>query len=221
MINKKMVGLCALALCGNVDAALVTVTFDGTIDKYTWQADTSIYSVPIGAAFSGKFTYDSDPLLAAHQQNGVIYWDPDYDSTLYRFTGAPYGFEVTIDGIDFDIAQTSITILDTATSKPDGFLASSIDRTSPQNQPKEIFFSLGFNGTSSMYTDTSLPDSYPADTFLSQFSVGVGAIGSVVYQATGAIDNVAVSAVPIPAAAWLFSTGMFGLLWGRNRKMKA
>lgn len=52
-----------------------------------------------------------------------------------------------------------------------------------------------------------------------RFSQGAISSGQVDYNATTYLDNVVISAVPVPAAVWLFSSGLLAL-FGLSRKQK-
>lgn len=77
---------------------------------------------------------------------------------------------------------------------------------------------LAGGGTVQIFVSNTIPSGLQNHVF----DNGWNGLTSVVIEVTGgvgsAIDNIAVNVVPVPAAAWLFASGLGLLAWVRNRQ---
>ena len=237
-ILKTAVITFVLVLSGTVNAALVSATYSTDNIIYTYLApgavDTyglGIYDFNFNSSVSVSFTYDNDFTNATS-----VYSNPPAEN--YRFQSPAYNASLTIDGVNVHNSNSSaITVMDNLTQAPgSGVPQYWIDAGFPSELPGPAdalwmggysddftyspawdglifsvdFLDLGGNWlTSSEAIPTSAPDLTAIDfavLTISQYKNNV-----LQFEAAGIVVN-NISAVPVPAAVWLFGSGLLGLI---------
>jgi hypothetical protein len=153
-----------------------------------------------GYTFSGNGASDSNPYMSAEIVTGTN-------------TGGTHAYRGSVGGYGQDGYNFSANI---SLRKTDGgaFAIHSLDLFMNSNGSTEIF---GRSGDTGLFVN------------LDGVAVGTGGwlnLQSVSFKAEGdgfgpgfgivEVDNITVSAVPIPAAAWLFGSALVGLGWMRR-----
>ena len=210
---------------GHANAAVVGVSVDGTITN----TFGSIPGISIGSGFDATFTYDTNSANADLS---------DFDPTIGQidiFSGFPYGSSASV-GSNFYSAGNTTTII----SDNIFFAEDEIDVTIPAgtydmfaiatfaddfNWVTETGLAWGvfFVGNTNLFSGSSISGfSDPLsmlnnpDLITAVFSVGQISGGLDVSEYWGEINNP--SPVPVPAAVWLFGSGLLGLLGFIKRK---
>lgn len=181
-----------LALIGltlSLGANAATLSFDFT---GTVSVDELGYLFPakaVGDSFSGSFTVDTGAALISG--DGVIYGN--YDSS---------NFNVTLDGTEYAVDRFSVwkTGVEFSWYAPDA----------------EGYLSL--RSLNDIYTDASVPTDYQISSFDSLASINAASFSEGFRFEDGEITSISPSAVPIPAAAWLFGSALMGLMGVARRK---
>lgn len=209
-INFWAAGLTAFAMLisGATQAALVTLTFSNG-------------STPVSI-----FTMDSDAILA--EQNAVFssgriaLASAEYtgggSSVAFDTTNAYYGQDINFETVEFRAGSGGDTLQ--LSSVPGGNANFTFDATTNAvtfsgSYPDPVagfgFINFSFSGTDFLVDLTTFD---PAG--LSGF------VNTASLNTSYTVDTlrVSVSAVPLPAAVWLFGTGLIGLLSISRRRMK-
>lgn len=233
----------SLGIVPSINAAVVTTNFSGTIDWIsinTGAADThgiGTSTMMVGDTFSYSITYDSDPTVAIIGFDGV--------GTDYEFDDSPYGGSLSVNGNNFSSLSSALNVGNDVLITPDitfeqewldaGFpsdiTGSVIDgywmgvtsdgfiyNSSGEFQGLQVsvqFFDLA--GT--ILSSDSIPDFVPSLNTIdfAFFNIEQWENGVSVFKAGGVLAN-NYSAVPIPAAVWLFGSGLIGLIGIARRK---
>lgn len=202
--SKAFVSLLLAFLAVPAGAAILSFDYTGTI------ISSPDGIVPVSTNFSGNFSYD-DGLSGSASAAGTIYFPADFtldiDSTTINFTGAVNvddNSTITLPGNDvIQVGSASIS----PNPLLNGFLISGI----------EIDLS---DSSETALSDESLPLGFN----LADWSVG-GRVLAIRQTGSsnvtlGRIDTLA-STVPVPAAVWLFGSGVLGLVGITRRKRAA
>ena len=215
-----------LTMSANINAA--TINFTGTLGFIEIDTGSTTYSgLAIGDSFSGSFTYgDSSADASSIVTNPPI-------SADYSFTGAPYGGAITGGSITTIGTDSGVGIGDNDGMGDDTFIINNLYGSSiPYETISDTWGTYSSNGTQAfgidLYSlDTSifsglnfqvLPLTLSNSDFALFYIEEVDTFGNTTYLATGKLT--AISAVPVPAAAWLFGSGLIGLI-GLARRKKA
>lgn len=210
----------ALLVMQSADAAIVNWTYSGTIT--TVEAGfTDLYAV--GDSFSGQFTYDS---TSAGTSNGIT---PAPGDTLTSYDGAVLSGSITIGdySLVFDNASSSLLVINDFVDDTQQFLGDGLNFSSllPQSGPLATdFLNISFmDSQGSVFDSAALPDGSLDTSLFDQMSLLVSSttnancdvlVCDIAFSipVEGVIDSVSVSAVPLPAAAWLFISGLLGFV---------
>lgn len=197
---------------------------------------------PLNDSISMTFRFD-DSTPAAYIQNGTsTYYDNaiksiSFSSTAVGYTGAYTGDfgqfivkDSTKDGLTFRFWEPTQTVFASAT-------ANAMDLTTLQTEvahsADDIYGDMEINSirvnlgsfTNALYSSMDMPTSISLadfdDPVNTNWGIGIrsasGFGGSVGIDITG-LSVQPVSAVPVPAAAWLFGSGIIGLIGVARRK---
>jgi hypothetical protein len=208
-----------LIMSASVNAA--TVNFTGTLGFIEIDNDSSTYSgFNIGDSFSGSFTYGN----SFSDASSIDITAPI--SADYSFTGVPYGGfiidgSITTTGMnsllgignDDDMGDDAVIINNlygagstTATTATDNW---SIDSSNSTQAFGLALYSLDtslFSGLSFQVIPPTLGEADYAIFYITEQDE----LGNSIYLATGKLTTI--SAVPVPAAVWLFGSGLIGLI---------
>ena len=213
----KVILLSSLFSVSTASAAIVSWTYSGTLTQVD-QSYTNLYRN--GDTFTGEFTFDTDSLASSELPRAsygqVFYSDAiisglltigDYsvsmsteNNSITVMNDYKYGLsqEFLGDGFEF---SSFLTQADPAISNPDYFALRFLDLT----------------GTS--FDGYLLPDgSFDVSVFQEMTLSIVSSDSGLSVPVLGVIDSVSITTVPLPAAAWLFLTGGFGLMLTARRK---
>lgn len=178
-------------------AAPVTVTFTGTV--------TSKSGDFLGATgpVSGNFTYDS---VAGSDFNGSA------SIGVYSFAGAPYVFSVQVDGFGtLDGTSTLVQVGD------DGAILPGSDTFQLAGTDGAYQSRIDWTGPTSTFSGDGIPDISVILTMNPLFVISNSNSGQL--ELLASLDSLSVSAVPLPAAAWLLGSGLLALV-GIRRKQR-
>ena len=212
-------------------AASTSLVFTGNIADVIIDDGALAYpGTLIGDSFSGGFTYGLTDADAAS-----VYTGADY--TYWAFDGGDFGGNITNGSTLTSSSFSEITISDNAIldadtaalissltgntvaagTAVDGWAASTFSDASNLG-----FGIMLFSSDTSLYSDLNYQSVPPAiaDVDMAIFFIQeLDASYNVSFEAWGTLTTV--SQVPVPAAFWLFVSGVFGLMaMGRNRRPK-
>jgi len=222
IIRSLLVLICSVFTSGVVNASPVTINYSGSITDIFIDNGSARYSgLSIGDTFTGSFTYGS---VEADVTLPVAIFPPD---AYWEFDGGAFGANVT-NGITptnssfTEIAVTNNGVMDIDTA---AFLN---PYTNVELSAGWIFdewgastFSVSSNigfGISLISVDALLFSdlSYQAGPpILANNDIAVFYIqelddnGNLIFETFGQLDTV--SSVPVPAAFWLFVSGLIGV----------
>jgi len=215
-MKKAMLSIACLSLASislNINAAIVKVGYSAEV--YYTDATTDI---PIGTTITGSYLYNTDDDLI--QDLG--------DFTRHRFY--PSGdtkSQININGIDYEDPFVDVNVADNtfAGGRDEVFfggILSSINST-------DWIWNLRLRDTATgtvgqLVTD----DSLPSIDFYNSFPLGstppippqaiiFGRAGSAFFV-EAEVTTLSAQVVPIPAAVWLFGSGLIGLIGVARRK---
>lgn len=231
----------------NVAAAPVTIDITATIDDVTGSYNAS--GLTIGQSMNGTFIYDTDESNADPGAITTPSTVPGHEfSSFYEFSAFPYGMSLSVPAISGSFGNSTplgVVVNDNlalTSGETNGLLADGIydwieilgsttvgiclqpggvcapDEFSPADGEEwtlAIFADSGWFSDGSVIPD-NLPATYSALLVGFEFDEYGAEIGSVF----ASVNSVTVSAVPVPAAAWLFGSGLLGLI-GVARKKSA
>lgn len=219
---KSMIGTAMLiAISSSAHAQLITVQFEGTVDSISGNAAALI---DIGNSFTGSYTYEtSTPDTNANTIAG------DYTHAIQEITFTVGGFSFT-KGIDLSpsFATDSILITNNGFGIDLDAYAAVVPVLSGSDVGDFSASKFGFEmylagSTGSVYTDDSLPSDLNLASFQS-FDLGLQPTLQLMFtdggtKSTFASANISsISTVPVPAAVWLFGSGLISLIGVARRK---
>lgn len=183
----------------------------------------------VGDLVNGFFNYglnDSDAVVTPHLDN----------ETDYLFSGAPYEAQINVGATPTGIDQAVVVVSDNTLMTAGGLNELSQLAGTTVNEGDQFdawtaraedsvghiafgvtFFSLSDLNWFTNQLYTSRPPATPADVvaFLVQET---NTSGDIIFMAMGEVDSFTFDPVPIPAAAWLFGSGLVGLVGIARRK---
>ena len=179
-----------------VHAAPVSWTLNGTVLDQQTDMGTGVTS-PLNVAdqlkIEGSFSYDASNLDTANPNVTFSLFDffikDALGTVLYHFDSSGFDAKYTPDPVT---PLPALTLLSTDPANKDALI---------------LEFASSLNSGS------------VASLTYALFSTGaVGSVVQYVSSGVGGASNGSVSAVPVPAAGWLFATGLFGLVRAARRK---
>ncbi|MBT2971353.1 MAG: VPLPA-CTERM sorting domain-containing protein [Candidatus Thiodiazotropha sp. (ex Ctena orbiculata)] len=222
---KRLLGLVLFisftVISFSVHAALVTWAFSGSINSVSnFSPPDSITSIASGDIFNGSMVFNTSTA-------GTLSSFPAFDETTY--SNAIDSLNFTIGTFNFSGPNSSDSVLSPGETShikvrqdTSGFTSDSIshnagfsgmlDGLAPDFVGLNLIMPFG-----SPLTTGDLLDTPPVSDlqFVIRFK---NSNGDITAQMNG---SGSISAVPIPAAAWLFGTGLLGLIGFNARKKKA
>jgi len=246
--NRSAAGSCFftcllwLSLLAAAPAHSATVTFTGTIIAILEDTGGGAYAgTAVGSSFSGSFVYGNSPLDATE-----IYSDPIDAGWL--FTGGSYGGVITdgttpTTGISAEVGVSNDWVLDADEALLFSYVVGSpvlagtvVDAWSVFSLTSGAYYDdtdTLFNGTEfgiGFYSlDGSLYSSLDYQNLPPELSAVDGgfiyieqadASGNTQFLALGQL-TATTAVVPVPAAVWLFGSGLLGLIGIARRKARA
>lgn len=212
-----------LIVSANVNAA--TISFTGTLGFIEMDNGSSIYSgLSVGDSFSGGFIIGDTSSDASSIDNIAP------QARGYNFTGTPYGGIITDGSITTVGVNSSVGIGDNDGMGDDTFYLNNLyEPDIPYDTVSDTWDVSSSNGTQSfgltLYSlDIGafsgldykiLPYTLEQADYAIFYIEDTDATGTT-YLATGILTSVTV--VPIPAAVWLFGSGLIGLIGVARRK---
>jgi len=228
-----------LLMLSAAHAAPIALNWSGTVTEvFDDIGTTSFTGTSAGAAFSGSFVYDTQP--------GNIINDPPEqicDSSLceWEYTGAPYGgiangrsvsgSNVLIENDqdlvenpgDLDLINT-ILEPDIELDTPFDIWELSSQQELAPNDQIEIVLTWITTDTSTFADATAFTPIAPFDATpaagrgIAFFIFEVTDTG--LYQSYGIVESVDSTAIPLPAAVWLFGSALGMLGWATRRSRR-
>lgn len=220
--------------------APVTIDISATVDTVI---DASVSGLTVDDTFSGTFVYDTNEANADPGADTDGSDRPGHEySSFYEFSGSPY--EVTLDVPFANTSPVAVVVNDDLPITADvtgglisdgtydwieilgGSTISVCNKTPPETCGDGEFdpadgqeWTLAIFGDTSWITDGSLvPDNLPGTYTAIVVAIDFDASGNEIGVALATIDDMTVSTVPVPAAAWLFGSALGLLGWIRRKK---
>lgn len=240
---------CAIVFTSiSVEAAPVTINISATIgDGDVW--DSFATSTSSGDVLSGTFVYDTDEANASSSRTTPSYVEGHEFTSFYDFAGAPYAVSINSDGINYpgSVATAPLHIvvnndLELTADETNGIISDGIydwieitgsttsdycpllECTQPDDyipaDGQEWTLAIVASDTNWFTNGSVIPDDLPASYTPFLIGVDINAIGVEVGGLATTLDTIEMSAVPVPAAVWLFGSGLLGLV-GIARRKKA
>ncbi len=234
-----------VALTGPATAVAHSVTFDftGTFVAADPHSLGGIFTVPIASypasRISGSFTFNGE--TADSNGSGTI---GQYDETIQSLsfsvtkpiTGDAYQFGLDLSGSSGRPIQNLIVVNADSTAVNQSYVLSASVRNLVPNGPivdgiehnAIAFFINLLKPSSSVFSTDALPQTPPALSPFSLYSNLTNRDGQfrLVFASSdgdhtiiGNLTSLTVSAVPVPAAVYLFGTGLIGLAAMARRRM--
>lgn len=229
-------------------AAPVTIDITATIDDVTGSYSTS--GLAIGQAMTGTFIYDTDESNADPGAITTPSTVPGHEfSSFYEFSASPYGVLLSVPAISGSFSNTTplgVVVNDNlalTSGETNGLLADGIYdwieilgsttisiclQPGGGCAPNEFLPADGEEWTLAIFADSGwfsdgsvIPDNLPATYSALLVGFEFDAAGVEVGSVFASVNSVTVSAVPVPAAAWLFGSGLLGLIGVARRKSAA
>ncbi len=226
-----------------INAAPFTTNITGTIDWILINNGPDAYGIgasimSLGDTYDFSMTHDSD--------SAMFYTGSDGTGVDYDFSGSPYGGSLSINGNNFSSLTSALNVgNDVVLPPPPDFavIQPLVDAGVPSDLSGLVIdtywmgvtsddFSWDSNGnefqglelsvvfldlSGTIFNNTLIPGSVPSlDTIdFAFFQIEQWENGDFVFQAGGMLAN---NYVPIPAAIWLFGSGLIGLIGLARRK---
>lgn len=206
-----------LVLSTNVNAALIErlggLAYYDNVADLTWLADANAgagsafdNSTGNGSSNDGLMTWaNANAWVASLDIAGVTGWRlPDVPAADFNCSESvirPLGFNCT----DSELGNMFYNVLGGATG---------LSITTSHNSNYDLFINIQSN----LYWSKELAEGYPL-AYILNFSGGYqGTLDKVFSTSVWAVHDGDVSAVPVPAAVWLFGSGLIGLIGFARRK---
>jgi hypothetical protein len=202
---KSLLAVGVLAAAGNVHAGMAEFKLVGTV-TYGGQL------APVGTKFTGYFAYD--PAMPPATVVG--------DIGLYS-APAPARLEATINGHTLSTQGLNITVFDNMGGNAEDMIVISGGSPSLDGQAlanSNFSFNLASaSGYTQVFSGVTLPTQFDLAAFNAGPTLNYGSLitdGGHVTKLSFTIDSI--TAVPVPAAAWLFGSGLLGLAAAARRR---
>lgn len=219
--------LLASATYSSASAAPITIDITATIQDVS---GSYLGSLAVGQSLDGVHVYDTDEANAS-TVNTVPGTVPGHEFTsFYEFSGTPYAVSISGSSFSFSgippvgvIVNNNLALVadDTNGLIPDGvydwieILGSTASDVSGPNTPgngQEWTLAI-FADDANWFSDGSvIPDFFPASYTALLVGFDFDSSGNEIGAAFATVDTLTVSAVPVPAAVWLFGSGLLGLI---------
>jgi hypothetical protein len=240
-----LLGLTGLFMPANARAHSVTFDFTGTFVAAEPHTLGNILTAPLGpfpaSAISGSFTFNGDTVDSngsgtIGQYNGTI--EGLSFSVTKPITADAYQFGLDLSGSSSRPVQNAIAVNANGTAVNQSYVMSaSVQNVVPAGPivdgdnyfAREFFISL-LKPSSSVFATDALPETPPSLSPFSLYSLVNNPQGQfrLVFQSShgdhvlfGNLNSLTQAPVPLPAAVWLFGSGVIGLIGLARRKMKA
>lgn len=204
---KSLLTIGVLAAAGNVHAALTEFKFVGTV--------TYGQLAPVGTKFNGSFFYDPTMLPLAGSAA---------ESTALYKASAPARLEATVNGHVLSTPGIRVTVYDNMGGNTEDMI--DITSATPSLDGQVLAngsFGLRLasaSGYTQVLSSAALPTQFDVAAFNAGPTLNYGWLNSDGGQQgtklSFTIDSI--TAVPVPAAAWLFGSGLLGLAAAARRR---
>ena len=232
-------GLMGLFTPASSNAHSVTFDFTGTVVAADRHSLGGIMTIPFAhrpaSTIFGSVTFDADTLdtngsATVGRYNGAI---ENLSVSVSNIVGAPYQFDFNSAGPLNAIRVNA----DPVAANQAYMVSASVQRVMPAGPimdgvnyfGRDFFINL-LKPTSSVFATDALPETAPRLTPFSLYNCVTNPQGQfrLVFSSNhgdhtliGNLTSLTVSAVPIPAAVYLFGSGLIGLIGLARRKMSA
>lgn len=232
-----------LVLAPNASAQVVSISASGSFISVTGSYVTDGMSV--GQGYSSTFTFDTNYLNASHYTLIPGQESNDAYTAAYTFSGGPYGMSATADGAggSFTTAQVEVRVFDNvflSAGAGAGFIQADgyydlMELMGSQTTASYCPLQQGCTqtyeyaplageevglilvGNSSWFSGGALPviPNNPSALLWATTTAAGVETGNIL----GSVNSSTVSAIPVPAAAWLLGSGLLGLIGVARRKV--
>jgi hypothetical protein len=246
-MKPRIIGAIAFAAISTpAFAAPISVDVTATVSSGDVAGSYSgIFSA--GDVITGTFVYDTDEANASSAQTTPSTVPGHEFSSFYDFAGAAYTVSINATGFSFNsTAPVAVVVNDDlplTAGDTNGIISDGTydwieivgGTTSPFcplavcTQQGEYIpvngqeWTLAFIASdANWFSDGSLiPDSLPATYTPILVGLDIDASGNEIGAVVVTLDSLNISAVPVPAAVWLFGSGLLGLVGIAKRKKEA
>ena len=214
----------------------LTASIVDTTGSYT--DGTYASNLAIGNTINGAFIFDTDEANASSAETtpGTV---PGHEFTsFYDFSGAPYSVSINSGSFNFaNTAPVSVVVNDNlflTSEETNGALtidgnydwieilgSTTTDVAGPHTPGNGQEWTLALIADDgNWFSDGSLiPDNIPPSSYIPiLIGLDFDSNGDEVGFAFATVDSLTVSSVPVPAAVWLFASGLIGLTGVARRK---
>jgi hypothetical protein len=205
LVLRSIGALAALLIIGGAQAAPITFLFEGTVD-YTSFSNGTPDEFGIGDTFSMLVEFDStEPDRNADTRRGFYDWT-SLTFTVGTYSGSATG-EIYIED-DYLSGRDMYNLIALSLSAPDVLGLT----------PGYMSFDMRDN-TGTVFSDDSLPLSPPDLGDFNSISMSLK-FNNFDFSANGDVELTlnSITAVPVPAAVWLFGSALGLLGWMRRRQ---
>ena len=226
--NTALIGIASVGLVATAKAAPVTFDITATIQDIS---GTFAGGMSIGQQINGTYIFDTDENNASWSDTTPS-TNPGHEYTsFYDFSGSPYSVSLTFPGAAGSFTNSapvsvivnndlSLTLDDTGGLLAAGtydwieILGSTTSDVAPQTPGNGQEWTLAlFADDANWFADGSvIPDSLPSSYTAILIGIDLDSEGNEIGFAVSTVDSVTISSVPIPAAVWLFGSGLIGLI---------
>ncbi len=227
LISKYVYILISLLFFSTAKAAPVSIDITATIQDIS---GTYLSSLSINQSLNGSFIYDTDEANASHANTTPSTNQGHEFTSFYEFSDAPYDASVSGTGFSF-INEAPIGVVvnnDLPLTADDtggilsagtydwieilGSTASDINGPNTPGNGQEWTLAF-FANNANWFSDGSLiPDSLATNYTALLVGIDLDANGDETGLVFATVDSVTITSVPVPTAAWLFASGLLGLL---------
>ena len=231
MINPRLTGkYCAFVIIlfsSAANAAPVSIDITATIQNIS---GSYLSSLSNGQSLNATFSYDTDEANASSVNTTPSTVEGHEFTSFYEFSGSPYDASVGGPGFSFNneapigvVVNNDLAISadETGGVIPDGtydwieILGSTASDINGPNTPGngQDWTLAIFADNENWFADGSLiPDDLPSSYTTLLVGIDFDANGDEIGVIIATVDSLTISQVPIPAAIWLFISGLLGLV---------
>lgn len=230
--------LVAFGITSKVTAAPIRIDITATVDVSSVSDNTFASDLPVGQSVSGTFIFDTSEASASSAETTPSTTPGHEFTSFYDFAGAPYEVLISSNSYNFSntapvgvVVNDSLFLTSAETNGAvltDGYYdwieifgstTSDVGAAHTPDNGQEWTLAL-IAGDGNWFTDGSvIPDNVPPSSYTPLLmGLDFDSVGHEVGFVFASVDTLSLSAVPVPAAVWLFGSGLMVLVGAARRK---